>query len=294
MINTYRFIEQHPLTKSHKAAALARWLRWQVVSRLSPYPSAVPFVNGARLLIRAGMTGATGNLYCGLHEFEDMAFVLHLLRAEDLFVDIGANVGSYSILAATTGADTLSFEPVRETFEALLDNVHLNRMQFKIDARCEAIGSTPGTLRVTADGDTTNRALAPQEHYEGISSEVPQVTLDQALMKLRVPKLIKIDVEGYEARVLAGAENVLSDPALEAVILELNGSGARYGGSDRELHDKVLSFGFQASRYVPRNRTLHKIDEHSTHGNTLYVRNPESVMLRVSTAPAFKVLGQLL
>jgi hypothetical protein len=43
------------------------------------------------------MTGATGNVYYGLHEFQDMAFVTHYLREGYLFADIGANIGSYSV-----------------------------------------------------------------------------------------------------------------------------------------------------------------------------------------------------
>jgi len=42
-----------------------------------------PFANGSWLLVRPGLTGATGNLYVGLHEFADMAFVPHVLREED-------------------------------------------------------------------------------------------------------------------------------------------------------------------------------------------------------------------
>ena len=45
------------------------------------------------------MTGATGNIYCGLYEFLDMAFLLHFLRNGDLFGDIGSNIGSYTVLA---------------------------------------------------------------------------------------------------------------------------------------------------------------------------------------------------
>ena len=45
------------------------------------------------------MHGVTGNVYCGLHDFAEMSFMLHLLRAGDLFADIGANVGSYTVLA---------------------------------------------------------------------------------------------------------------------------------------------------------------------------------------------------
>ena len=108
------FILGHPLNRSRPAAALVRWLRWQLGSRLLPGPVLVPFVEHIGLLMRPGMTGATGNLYCGLHEFEDMALVLHALRPADLFVDIGANVGSYSMLAAATGAEVSAFEPIPE------------------------------------------------------------------------------------------------------------------------------------------------------------------------------------
>ncbi len=59
------------------------------------------------------MTGATGNIYAGLHEFDDMAFFLHLLRPEDMFADVGSNIGSYTILASgVVGAKSVAFEPV--------------------------------------------------------------------------------------------------------------------------------------------------------------------------------------
>ena len=45
-------------------------------------------------MARKGMTGASGNIYFGLHEFEEMGFLLHFLREEDLFIDIGAYIGS--------------------------------------------------------------------------------------------------------------------------------------------------------------------------------------------------------
>ena len=62
----------------------------------------------------AGMTGATGNVYCGLHEFEDMALVLHALRPRDLFVDVGANVGSYTVLGGQPARVALASNPSLE------------------------------------------------------------------------------------------------------------------------------------------------------------------------------------
>jgi hypothetical protein len=62
-----------------------------------------------------GLTGATGNWYCGLDAFEDMAFLLHFMREEDLFVDVGANIGSYTILAGNeVGAETIEIEPITD------------------------------------------------------------------------------------------------------------------------------------------------------------------------------------
>ncbi len=73
------------------------------------------------------MNGATGNFYTGLHEFEDMSFVLHALRSTDVFVDVGANIGSYTVLAAAVvGAQCIAFEPILETYGHLLQNVNLD------------------------------------------------------------------------------------------------------------------------------------------------------------------------
>lgn len=182
MFNTYRFIANHPLTRDYKINAFARWLRWQVGSRVIRWPVAVPFVNNTRLLVKSGMTGATGNIYAGLHEFKDMAFVLHFLRPGDLFVDIGANIGSYTILSSATGANAISFEPVPATFESFLDNIHLNRLENRVDARNQAVGRSHGTLRMTADQDTINQALCTGENYAGNTIDVTMVTLDEALL----------------------------------------------------------------------------------------------------------------
>lgn len=292
LLNTYRFIAGHPLTRARKADALGRWLRWQLGSRVLGWPVAVPFVGETRLLVKPGMTGATGNIYCGLHEPEDMAFVLHCLRPGDLFVDIGANIGSYTILAGAAQANVISFEPVPATFETLLDNIHLNRLAGRVDARNQAVGRTAGQLEMTADRDTTNHALAQGARYAGQRLSVPLVTLDDAL-RGKTPKLIKIDVEGFETEVLAGGETTLRKPALCAVIMELNGSGTRYGFNDDRLHQRMGEMGFTPCRYDPIARRLFDLQQgRHTSGNTLYLRDPGAIHAAVRNAPRHRVLDR--
>ena len=89
MFNSLLFIINHPLNKGRKISAIWNFIKWQITSRLMPYPIVYTFTQNSKLIMWNGLRGATGNLYCGLMEFEDMGFLLHFLRPEDLFVDAG-------------------------------------------------------------------------------------------------------------------------------------------------------------------------------------------------------------
>jgi FkbM family methyltransferase len=291
LLNTISFILRHPLNETRKIAALSRYIRWQVGSRILPGPVAVSFVDSTRLLLQPGMIGATGNVYCGLQEFEDMAFVLHVLRPGDLFADIGSNVGSYTVLAAgAAGANCVSFEPLPATFVHLLDNIRLNNLESKVTAKNIGLGASSGSLTFTSGLDAVNHVVAEREVVEN-SIEVPVSTLD-AVLSGSTLTLMKIDVEGFETEVLNGASETMQGSSLLGAVIELNGSGLRYGYDEEKIHQRMLGWGFAPARYDPLHRTLTILHSRNTAmGNTLYVRNLESIRDRVLTAPPHTVLG---
>ena len=180
-------------------------------TRLRPGAREVPFVDDTVLVVERGMTGATGNIYCGLHEYEEMGLVLHVLRRGDVFVDVGANAGSYSVLAAgACGAHVVAFEPIGRAYAALCRNIARNGVGERVEARQEGVGSASGPLLFTTDLDTCNHVVrAPLA--DGGTISVGCTTLDAALAG-RGPRLIKIDVEGFEIEVLEGAHTTLADP----------------------------------------------------------------------------------
>lgn len=288
LFSSMKFVLNHPLNRARKAAALLRYTRWQVGSRLMPGAVAVSFINDLSLIVQPGMTGATGNIYCGLHEYEDMALALHLLREGDLFVDIGANIGSYSILAAAAGAKVLAFEPIPKTFEALQKNIRFNGLEDLIDARNMGLGAEVSTLEFTAGLDTVNHVVSEADHgVETIS--VPVDTLDRCLGK-RQPSVIKIDVEGFETSVLKGAAKALDSQKLLALIVELNGSGARYGFDEQALHDWLCDRDFDTFSYSPEARELTSLaGQRSLGGNTVYARDPEKLKERLKSAPRYQL-----
>jgi FkbM family methyltransferase len=285
LLKTLAFVANHPLNRGRKVRALADYFKWQIGSRLVPGQVIYNWINGSRIIVRRGETGVTGNLYCSLHDFGDMAYLLHVLSPDDLFVDIGANVGSYTILAcAAKGAKGICFEPVPSTFERLMDNLRINNLSERVEAKNIGLSDREGELSFTSAEDTTNHIVARGETASNVV-RVRVLPLD-AVLSDGTPSLLKIDVEGFETPVLEGARRTLGKRGLHSVIMELNGSGRRYGFEDSQIIDYMSSFGFSTFRYEPFSRELIGVSRHDcSSGNTLFVRDAHEIQTRLSQAP---------
>jgi FkbM family methyltransferase len=279
MFQTLKFIWNHPLSSKNRAASFGRWLRWQLGSRLLGQPVICNWLGNTKLVAETGMTGATGNIYCGLHEFVDMGFVLHFLRRDDEFVDVGANIGSYTVLAsAFLGARTRAFEPHPATHQRLVRNVAVNGIKEKADIVLAAVGRERGTLRFTADRDTMNQVV--EAEYSGATIDVPVVRLDDALEGFSAV-LWKIDVEGYEEEVLEGAQQQLALPSLKALLLETESP---------RIVELLQTNGFERVSYDPFKRAF--ADQSAkAEQNSLWIRDRPFCEERLRTAPKRVVAG---
>jgi FkbM family methyltransferase len=240
----------------------------------------MPFVKDSVLVVERGMTGATGNIYCGLHEFADMALVLHFLRPKDLFLDIGANVGSYTVLAGkVAGSKCFAVEPVPETFEKLRRNLKTNDLEKSVEACQCAVGSANGTLQFSADRDTTNHVV--DGNYSGRCISVPVRTIDD-LLAGQPSVMWKIDVEGFEREVLRGATASLRNDQLNVLLLE---------SDDSELTAMMTGAGFTRYNYDPFVRRIGSITQSIRGQNNLWVRNKSALEARCQGAPKHVILG---
>lgn len=283
MIGTWKWIWNHPLARRRRLAAYVRWFRWQIGSRVLGEPVVMPFVEGSRLVVERSMTGATGNIYCGLHEFDDMAFVLHCLRVGDTFVDVGANVGSYTVLASgVVGCQTISLEPVPSTFQKLERNVRVNGIGGVVELHHCAAGAGAGEVWFRTDHDTMNRVV---DEGEGVQKERVRVCGMDELLRGRVGDIWKVDVEGYEWEVLRGSVESLQRGVLRAVMLE---------GDDERISNCMRDAGFSAMTYDPWERRLSEVvGEKSKRmiGNHLWVKDRQWVQERCAQSRRYKVCG---
>jgi FkbM family methyltransferase len=273
-----RYAMAHPIGERQRLRTLARIARWQLRARLVGGPRVHPWVGGSRLVVERGMTGATGNIYFGLHEFADMGFVLHMLRPGELFVDIGANIGSFTILAAkVAGADVLAFEPDTNTAATLERNIAANGVEAQVAVHRSALGDREQELWFTSGMDTINH-VADADTPGAV--RVHGTTLDTVLAG-RVPALIKIDVEGHEPAVVAGAAKTLAAPELRAVEVET---------VTQDVADMLESRGFVRRHYDPFTRRLSQTPVHAAN-NSLYVRDESFLAQRLQSAPPVDVYG---
>lgn len=287
-----RYLIQHPLTRDQKLSAVTRFVIWQINCVINPYPVIYNFTEKAKLIVAKGMTGATGNYYCGLHEFADMSFLLHLLRPEDVFVDVGANVGSYSVLAsAHVGARSIAIEPVPKTFQALIQNIAINQIGNLVLSCNVAVGSNNGHIEFTSNLDTVNH-VATELEKDKINVQVTR--LDDLMQEVKCdPLLLKIDVEGFETEVIRGSVKTLNSSTLKAIIIELNGSGKRYHFDEEQIHNQLLSYGFSPFHYNPFGRALVASNRWGTH-NTVYIRDQKFVADRLISSDGVKILSKII
>lgn len=275
MINIIKFIYNHPLNRHRKIESIYRFIKWQISSRLWSGSFVYKWIGDSRLIVSNGMTGATGNIYVGLMEYEDMSFLLHFLQKDNLFFDIGANVGVYTVLASKLKkAKTICVEPLPNTYEKLIDNIQINRLN-NVTSMNIGISYEKSKLYFTQDDDTMNCVAISSDKN---TQEVNVDTLDSISEIYGIPKVIKIDVEGYEANVLKGAKKILESEVLEVVILELNGNGKKFGFCDEEIHKNMKKLGFLACTYNPFERKILRLKSYSNH-NTIYIK--EKVLKKV-------------
>jgi FkbM family methyltransferase len=135
-----------------------------------------------------------------LEEAPERAFLARHLCAGDLFVDIGANIGGYTIplLAAVPGLRAVAFEPLERLRLRLLHNLALNGLAARAEVRAEAVGPQ-GSLTLYESGNAGRSSLIP---FAGarVGQGVPVRPL--ATLLSAAPAAMKVDVEGFEDRAI--------------------------------------------------------------------------------------------
>ena len=188
--------------------------------------------------------------YYGMWEPSLSYWLSKTLKQKDVFIDVGANIGYYSLLAAKLVGDrghVISFEPVKGAFDRLNKHLVLNAIN---NVKCHqlAIGNKVGHLEMN-EGPAFNSGQASAKFsFEGSScAKVPLTTLDQIISEdIRAKiKFIKIDVEGFELEVCEGMKGLLEHLGRETqIVVEVSGIGEACEKNRERIEEIFTSRGF--------------------------------------------------
>lgn len=262
---------KHPLTRRRPYAALWRYLWFNTSQSLRPKKRIYRWIDGLKFYAEKGDAGIVANYYFKLFDYEESKFLIRKLTEESLFVDVGANLGHFTLLAAGVAkANVIAVEPIPSTYKKLVANVKLNELQDSVDCMNLGLGDTVGTLSFLQHRTVMNRVAIEGEEN---TIDVEVTTLDKLLLG-KSPTFIKIDVEGYELPVLKGAHQTLSNPELKFLMLEFNDSGVTFGYSDEAVYELVRRFGFYPVSYDVKEDRVIRLESYNTHKfNTLFMRD---------------------
>ncbi|MES2276993.1 MAG: FkbM family methyltransferase [Bacteroidota bacterium] len=270
-----------------------RFAKWQVISKVFRKAFVFNFTPNSKLILINGFHALTGNYYFGIAEPDAMPFVLHVLKPNDLFIDIGANGGTYTILASgEKGAKTISIEAAPDTFKGLVKNITLNSLGTLVEAWNVAVSDTEGILPFTSGYNATNRVSYDDE--PGIIN-VEAKTLDNILVG-RVPVLIKMDIEGHEHNALLGAGKTIAADGCKAIVIEFSNTGLYYGYGNVATHQLLTGYGFKPFKYNYQDKQLIPLQPLLTRFefNMIYIKDEVFINERLASAQHILMSGQLI
>ncbi len=184
---------------------LSRWRKLTVRARVHDglAPQTTVTVNGVDLTL---LVPDRTSVFWSRHGFDSEPNTLSWIDrfgAGDVFYDIGANIGAYTLYAAKArSVPVVAFEPNPFSYRVLVHNFHLNAITDRVLPFCLAAGGPDGN---------------------GIGLQVLAFRLDDlaAIEGIPAPTHVKIDVDGIEAAILEGAKSLLSGPGVKSVLIEM-------------------------------------------------------------------------
>jgi len=234
---TPKYLQSHPGFRKHLLLYLARAVFWRMNCFLRRSTIIELKTFRARLYLPARKNGeGTTMLYAAREDFEpELVWLPRIAPAKELAIDVGANIGVYTIALAKTCREVYAFEPTKGVFAVLEKNTRLNQLR-NVKSFQAAVTDRAGTLKLYhhPSGSGSNSIVSVSDSFE----EVPAVALDDVIPSGTPVGFLKIDVQGAEELVLKGAKRIITE-SHPTILFELD--------SKSNIGDLLAAYGFLRS-----------------------------------------------
>ncbi len=284
-------VPQRIRTGLHNRWFVRHSARWEKI-RNTPGSLITRIAPGIRMNLH-GDSRLCEMIHFGNFETETLGFFECFLRPGDTFLDIGANVGLYTLTAARLVGPrgrVHAFEPCSQTFERLSGNVKLNRLG-NVSCHRVAFSHENATAQLTVAGagfDAWNSLGTPYMGGLAGTETVTTMTLDRFAHENGIPRTncaLKIDVEGWEKQVLLGGREFLSAKDAPVMCVEFTEEAAGLAGTScAELYAAIESLGYSLFSVSPQAEAVQPfpLPGHFPNVNLLASKDIAAVRARLS------------
>jgi len=200
-----------------------------------------------------------GKLFAGHEEDGLIAMLCDRIRPGDVVFDVGSHAGYHALAFATAVGDAgvvHAIEPNPHCLAYLRENIALNPA-LRVEAHHLAITDSPGEIELR-HGAAYERSARLRDAEGEQATIVPTTSIDAFAAEHGRPTILKIDVEGAEDLVFAGATRTLADPRLRSVMLELHPDWLAGGpGRGEAIGRQITDAGFVEVYREPRRQQIH-------------------------------------
>ncbi|GIK83873.1 MAG: hypothetical protein BroJett025_04950 [Patescibacteria group bacterium] len=177
-----------------------------------------------------------------------MNFINKTITNGDLVIDVGANIGSESILAASKGKNVkvFAFEPTDSLIPLLKENIAINGFSKRVEIIQKAVSKKNGKIKFVLEAESEINHIASENIEDKNVKIVNCITLDTFVKEKGINYIdfLKVDVEGAELFVFQGAKNCFRENKISIILFELNKKIADFGYKSKELIELLKNNNF--------------------------------------------------
>ncbi|BAY33767.1 methyltransferase FkbM family protein [Nostoc carneum NIES-2107] len=242
---------------------------WQIICWIQPNTiKTFTLIDGSRF--DYSLKSALGQaLFIQSFETSEIEFVRQSLKKGDIFLDVGANGGLYTVIAAKQIGHTghvYAFEPGLRELSLLRHNIAVNNLS-NVTVIEKAVSNQKGKTQFAISHDGAMNSFKVTNHPQQKIKEwqtVEIISLDDFIQEFNVGKInfIKIDVEGAEHLVLEGAKNILSHHKMIILFEAAEINAASFGYSVHNFLQELINLGLTIY-YLNPSGDLVNVDEHN-------------------------------
>jgi FkbM family methyltransferase len=286
-----RTIACHPANAGRRVTALVSSIRWQIRKRVNSAPLSVK-IHGTSMLCWPDSEQSSNIVYFnGYPDFWEMSFLRGYLREGDNVVDIGANVGVYTVMlsrAVGEQGSVTAFEADPHTMSRLREQISQAGLSNVSLHEC-AVSDKSGELTFSSVDSAAMRHISRSPDTVAAGNKVRCVALDH-FKPWKKFDVVKLDIEGAEPLVFVGANERFQQCPPDVLLFEVSGLSKGYGYSTEEVISLLERFNYKTAIYDVSQRQLRWTREPWKTGDTnllaIHSTATQKVESRLSTTSA--------